>query len=547
MVGARSRTGPAETRCDAAGAAGRSAVGNQIIEYTEGMKIGHGYNRLTGDVLGSPAVQGATSGVQGAGGQQVSLDCVTIQDVSSLHKSLGISVDAGGSYMGVSASAKVDYVHSCDFSSFSTYVLVRVSVRDAFESVDSPAFCPEAIDLIKNDNPERFRARFGDSYIAGIRKGGEYFAIYQLTGSDETEKESLGVSVHAAFNGLVASGELNVSIKSATSSSKSHLEVQVHVFRQGSIGTADLNVEDIMATARQFPVAVAGDKAFPYAVQLQDYAGLQSPNDAFNYYDIKNQQDVLEDLAKKRFEFLALRDDLKYILKHSEDFENADGTPVDREALSAQYDQTVDAINTMQTEAAACSRDAGHCTFTTFDTVKTRLPRLAKAPDDALAARGRVLADQDPLASLIRSQQTGAAAQLGFDTGMGVAEGQTLPGPGKQRIHDSLPPDQQRGFALAVQFTVDRNRNLDLATRGAAVAAKDPQVAAARVRDPDPFFTLGFDIAAGHFADAVAGGEGSTMEGPGSAAVRDALSPAGQQGFRAAVDLFVTQLHHSRG
>ena len=154
-------------------------------------------------------------------------------------------------------------------SDYSTYVMVRVSVRNAFESMDSPEFAPEAIELLKNNNRDRFRQRFGDSYISGIRKGGEYFAIYQLTGSDESEKESLATQVHAAFDGVIASAQLNVSITMATASSKSHLEVRIHTFKQGTIGTADIEAEDIMATARQFPIDVSGDKAFPYAVSCR--------------------------------------------------------------------------------------------------------------------------------------------------------------------------------------------------------------------------------------------------------------------------------------
>jgi hypothetical protein len=331
-------------------------VGTPTIEFTDGMKFGLGYNRLTGGVLPSPAVTGSTSAVSGATGQQVSIDCVTIEDVESLHKSLGISVDAGGSYMGFSGSAKVDYVHSCDLSSFSTYVLVRVSVQDAFESIDAPVFSPDASDLLKAGNTVRFRERFGDSYIEGIRKGGEYFAIYQLTSTDQSERESLAVNVHAAFNGVLASAQLNSAINSAVSSSKSHLEVQVHVFRQGTVSTADLSVDDIMATARQFPVAVSGDKAFPYSVQLQDYTALKNPNDNFTFYDIQQQQDVLADLARKRFEFLTLRDNVSYILKHSDAFANPDGSAVDRDALSKTSDDVTSQINTMETEASACAR-----------------------------------------------------------------------------------------------------------------------------------------------------------------------------------------------
>jgi hypothetical protein len=508
-----------------------------IISFVDGMKVGLGYNRLTGDVLSSPAVQGSSiSAVQGAGGQQVSIDCVTIQDVESLHKSLGISVDAGGSYLGFSGSAKVEYVNTCDFSSFSTYVMVRVSVQDAFESIDSPVFSPDANDLLVKNNPDRFRQRFGDSFIAGVKKGGEYFAIYQLTGSDQQEKEALSVSVHAAFNGLIASAELNTSIQTATSSSRSHLQVQVHIFRQGTIGTADLNLEDIMRTARDFPVSVSGDKAFPYAVLLQDYQRLKSPNDQFNYYDLKNQQDVLEDLAKRRFEFLTLRDDLKYILKHSDDFQNTDGTAVNRDELSKNYDEVINAINTMETEAKACSQDASRCQFTTFEVAKIKLPMMAKGPEDDLAAKGEAIVNQDPLALAIRNGLSSAASRRGFNIGMAVAKGQTLPGPGKQRIHDSLRSDEQDGYSTAVSYTLQRNNNPDFAARGAAIVKANPDIAAARAKVPPGLYWLGFDIGTGIFGDPTQGAQGNTLMGPGSEKIRASLDPDGQQGFNDARD-----------
>jgi len=351
----------------------------RTVPFTDGMKIGLGYNRLTGDRLPSPAVQGTSiSSVQGAGGQQVTISCTTIQDVETLHKSLGISLDAGGSYMGFSGSAKVDYVNECDFSSFSTYVLVRVSVQNAFESIDSPTFSPDAIELLLNANPERFRQRFGDTFIAGVKKGGEYFAIYQISGSNEQEKEHIAVKVQAAFNGILASAELNTAINTAKAESRSHLDVRVLVFRQGTIGTADLNLEDIIKTAKEFPVGVSGDKAFPYAVLLQEYDALKNPNDQFVPVDIQQRQEVLAELAKKRFEFLALRDNLKYILKFSGDFENADGTAVDRAQVMQDLDSVVAALNTMQDEASDCTRDAGKCNFTPFEVAKFQVPQLVK-------------------------------------------------------------------------------------------------------------------------------------------------------------------------
>jgi hypothetical protein len=356
-------------------------MATRIVPFAEGMKVGLGYDRLTGDRLPTPSVQANTiSPVTGAGGQQVTIDCTTIQNVETLYKALGISIDAGGSYMGFSGGAKVQYANSCDFSSFSTYVVVRVSVKNATDTMDSPTFSADATKLLVTNNQDRFRERFGDSFIAGILRGGEYFAIYQITGTDQTEKEGVAVQVHAAFNGLLTSAELNAKINKAVSQSKSNLEIRVHVFRQGDVSTADLDLGDIMRTARQFPVGVSGNKAFPYAALLQDYDGLERPNDRFAFVDIKNQQEVLENLAKKRFEFLALRDDIRYVLSHIDDFKNADGTAVDHNRLSNQLDEVIDRINTMQRQASICTRDAQQCEFTKFDTTEFIVPKLVKKP-----------------------------------------------------------------------------------------------------------------------------------------------------------------------
>ncbi|MGH9933181.1 MAG: hypothetical protein ACREA9_28690, partial [Pyrinomonadaceae bacterium] len=157
-----------------------------------------------------------------------------------------------------------------------------------------------------------------------------------------------------------------------------------------------------------------------------------------------------------------------------------------------------------------------------------------------LAPRGAELASQDPLATELRNQQLEAPARLGFDVGMAAAEGHTEPGPGKQRKHDSLYQSEQGGFAIAVSFSLERNRNADLAATGAAIAKVDPVTAKARDAQTDVFYRLGFDIATGIFGDPALGAKGNTATGPGSLKIRDSLSPAGQRGFNAAVTLHLT-------
>jgi hypothetical protein len=177
-------------------------------------------------------------------------------------------------------------------------------------------------------------------------------------------------------------------------------------------------------------------------------------------------------------------------------------------------------------------------------TNSVEVPPLAPSPEkvqEQLAARGTALAAQDPRAEALRNQQPDEQARRGFDIGMAVAEGHTLPGPGKNKRGDSLPVGQQIAYRQAVEFSVERNRTREFGDRGILVVQRDPQAAAHRNANPSPFYWLGFDIGAGLFADAASGGAGHTLEGPGSGAIRDGLVPEGQLGFRAAVNLFLVE------
>ena len=162
-------------------------------------------------------------------------------------------------------------------------------------------------------------------------------------------------------------------------------------------------------------------------------------------------------------------------------------------------------------------------------------------------ARGSDLASEDPLANELRNSLLDEARIDGFDYGMAVAEGQTANGPGKQAIQDALSPDEQYGFKLAVQYSLDRNANADLAARGAAIVVADRSVLDARESNPrfgtkwlyinnPSFYRLGFNIATGLFGDRALGAVGNRQTGPGSLKIRNALSStSAQKGFDDAV------------
>jgi hypothetical protein len=84
----------------------------RLIPFQQGMKLGFGYDLLAGSPLTTPAVQGTVSSIPQAQGQDVIFSFITITDLDTLHQELGVNVDAGGSYFGVSADVKVNYAGS---------------------------------------------------------------------------------------------------------------------------------------------------------------------------------------------------------------------------------------------------------------------------------------------------------------------------------------------------------------------------------------------------------------------------------------------------
>jgi hypothetical protein len=174
-----------------------------------------------------------------------------------------------------------------------------------------------------------------------------------------------------------------------------------------------------------------------------------------------------------------------------------------------------------------------------FSLIRNKEKIAASVAD--LAPRGEAIANKDPLAVELREQQPDGPVRRGFDIGMAVVEGHTSPGPGKQKIRNSLTPAEQQGFDVAVSFSLERNSNADLAAVGAVIAGSDQVAAVIRNGERDVFYRLGFDIASGLFGDPKLGARGNTATGPGSLKIRGSLSAAGQRGFNSSVALHLSR------
>lgn len=159
----------------------------------------------------------------------------------------------------------------------------------------------------------------------------------------------------------------------------------------------------------------------------------------------------------------------------------------------------------------------------------------------ALAARGEIVASEDPRSAELLRAQPDELARRGFFVGMGAWEGQTAPGPGKDRVRVALAAGERVGFDSAAAFSLARNSNPELLRIGAAIAATDSRIARLRNREPTVLYRMGFDIATGIFGDPAKGARGNTATGPGSMKIRDTLNDEGKRGFDASVKLHLSR------
>jgi Fibronectin type III domain len=158
-----------------------------------------------------------------------------------------------------------------------------------------------------------------------------------------------------------------------------------------------------------------------------------------------------------------------------------------------------------------------------------------------LEDKGSLIVSADMLLTAMRDLEPEGPRRDGFEIGVAIAADQTLWGPGKQAMIDSLPESEKNSAERSAHFVVTRNANAKFDSDGVGIAERETraEVIAARSAEPAGYYTLGFDIGAGIFAGVARGGSGHTLPGPGSASIRNSLPPPGVRGFDAAMKLYM--------
>jgi hypothetical protein len=495
-------------------------------------------------------VQGEISGVIGADAAKAGFNISQIQTTRELETALKIDVSAsyGSVAFGAGVADRFSFATSSKIQNSSLFMAITATVDLATHSIDEPVLTAAAAAMV--DNPQNFNMRFGDMFVRGIGRGGLFVAVLKIETSDEQSTKDISNKLSGSYGAFSADAEM----KFSEVQRDFKCDIQVKVYHEG--GPVDLIMDNIQDPHQLFGMLKVWFKSFaddpdkaavPYFAILAPTVIANGPLPP-NAAETEHAQDVLVNCARQRS---ALFDNLNLMDAIIQTPARYSFTPpvtlADIRSASAGYQADLDTV------AAAASAAMNHPSSAMmpaeFAASKGRvyprgirpepIPALNAGELAILAARGQFLANSDPLLASLRELEPVGLSRSGFDVGLAIDENGTAQGPGKEKFKQDHIRDFDPGaYQRAVDYTMDRNANREIATRGADAVAARPEATAARARLPASNQWLGFNIGAGLFGSLAEGALGHTLQGPGSNQIRERLGAAAKLGYDAALSFY---------
>ena len=387
-------------------------------------------------------------------------------------------------------------------------------------------------------------------FVRGVDRGGFFVAVMKFDACTDEEAKSISSKLSGAYG--LFSGEAEENFASVQKDSNSELTISVY-HEGGPIGLIMDSLDDPVQFYAMFKTWLKSfvdqpDKmAVPYAATLAPIAIANGPLPP-NAADAEHARDVLFRCAKERsacFDNLNLMDSI--IQAPTRYTFTAPVSMANIRAAAGGYEEDLQIIAAAASAAMDHPASAKMPAVFAADTKQTYpqgirpdpMPALNLGNLSAFAARGEQLALNDPLLTALRNVEPVGPSRRGFDIGLAVDEAGTAQGPGKEKFKQDHINDFDTGaYQRAVDFTMDRNANADIAARGATAVAGKPEATAARAKLPLSNQWLGFNIAAGLFGSVADGALGNASRGPGSNRIRERLSGPARLGYDAALSFY---------
>lgn len=253
----------------------------ELIDWTPGMRVGAGYDEVRGEEK-QEAVIGTLEKPINATGQQGQASFVLATNSDEVDKALDInaSIKVGvGSFGG---SAKMKFHESCKVSNQATFCVISVNATNAFEQLVKPKLAPEAQELLAAGKKDRFRERFGDSFVSGQFSGIEFHGVVRIEASQVERQKQIAGEIQASY-GFMASGKASVDFKEKMSSESHRIEIMI--YQMGGEISICTSVEEMMAAARKALEDGRNGKGYPFQVTVDPFSELELPNDNASLID----------------------------------------------------------------------------------------------------------------------------------------------------------------------------------------------------------------------------------------------------------------------
>lgn len=284
-----------------------------------GEDIGMGFNSDTGLAVGTALdFDASTNPVSQEG--QATAEIVTTHE--AVMESLGVSAAAKGRYGFASASLKVEFSNKTAFNSTSSFVIAKMVINNQIVRGKNFRIKEEAKRLLESDRAAFDRA-FGDCFVRGQSKGGEFYCVMRITSLDTSVQSSLAGTLQAEINGGVTGGAFELKMQQANQRETSRSEFFVSFYQKGGAGADELgttlSIAEVKTRLRTFPNGVR-DHPFPYEIEVATYDTVPIP------VPTKEQEEALllalADADQKKLKFLQIRNDLEFAAEHPEFFED---------------------------------------------------------------------------------------------------------------------------------------------------------------------------------------------------------------------------------
>lgn len=290
----------------------------RVLAYN-GEDIGMGFNSDSGLAIGTaldfdePLPQS---------GQEAKATAEIITTHESLMESLGVSAEAQGRYGFASASLKVDFSKNTSYNSVSTFVVAKMVVNNQVVRGRNFRITDDARRLL-TASPDGFSTAYGDSFVRGQFRGGEYFAVLRITSLDTAVQTDLAVTLQAEINGVVGEGSFNGKYNQHKDEAHSRAELHVVFYQKGGEGKEEIgtttSVDEVKNRLKSLPSAVA-NHPFPYEIEVATYDTVPIP------VPPKVQQEAfvvaMSDADRQRLSYLQKYNDFTFATEHPEFFEN---------------------------------------------------------------------------------------------------------------------------------------------------------------------------------------------------------------------------------